>query len=190
MLIEDLEKPATLVKQDGTRIPIKAEIQTKTAFISDINCPIEIDDVLERQRGSIIDKYIVTNILPWDNSISMSMIEPHIQASITPLRKNANMPISTGNINAERVYINSSDYSTNITVSNSEIDKKFLELKSAISSILGETDSLVQLVDEMRVSVNTPTFKDRYQEFMANVANHVTVLQGVAPFIGWLGSLL
>lgn len=190
MKIQNLEKPAFLVKPNGKRIAIKAEIQTKTAYITDINCPIEIDDILERPRGEVYDRYIVTNILPWDNSISLGLIEPHIQASIVPYRKNVNAPINMGNINAERVYVNSSDNSINVIVEDNETENKFRELKETIASILGETNSLTQMVDELYKSVHSQSYKDRYQEFMSNVANHVTVLQGIAPFMGWLGSLL
>lgn len=65
MLIDDMgfsEEMAFLIKPDGSRIQIMAEIQTQTAFISDINAPIQIGDLLERPRGSVSDTYEVVNI--------------------------------------------------------------------------------------------------------------------------------
>lgn len=80
MSISKLERPAVLEKGDGSRISIMAEIQSEIAFISDIDTPIEVDDIIERTRGKIADRFIVTDILLCEEDDGL--IEPHIQAKI------------------------------------------------------------------------------------------------------------
>ncbi len=56
MLIDDMdfaEDEAFLIKPNGTRIKIMAEIQTRTAYISDIETPIQIGDLLEGHAAKI-----------------------------------------------------------------------------------------------------------------------------------------
>lgn len=192
MSISNLEKPAVLEKVDGTRIPIKAEIQSNAAFMSDTKIPIEVDDVIERTRGSITDRFIVTFVDVCDDIEPYSLIEPHIQAKIKPERKAAHKQsaVKVQSISAQRVYINSTDNSSNISIISSEDRQKFEELKSTVAKLSNNNAQLLQLVEEMESTAGSSTYNSKYQEFMANAANHVTVLQGVAPLLGWLAGLV
>lgn len=194
MLIDDMgfsEEKAFLIKPDGSRIQIMAEIQTKTAFISDINAPIQIGDLLERPRGSVSDTYEVVNIRPWSKADrNLTLIPPHIQASIKPYRK-PNNPTSqslnvSGNITASTVVINSgNDASINVTTTNHD---NFKDLIKAIESVSAPKE-IIDSVKDLEANVSTPTFKDKYTNFIASLANHVTILQAVMPFMPWLSSL-
>lgn len=192
MRISNLEKSAILEKADGTRIPIKAEIQSKVAFMSDTNIPIEVGDVIERQRGSITDRFIVTFVDVCDDVEPYSLIKPHIQAKIIPERKvpTEQNAIKVQSISAQRVYINSTDNSSNVSMISSEDRQKFEELKSIVAKLSDNNVQLLQLVEEMETTAGSSSYNSKYQEFMANVANHVTVLQGVAPLLGWLADLV
>lgn len=192
MNISRLEKPAILEKSDGTRIPIKAEIQSKVAFMSDTKIPIEVDDILERTRGSITDRFVVTFVDVCDDVEPYSLIEPHIQAKIKPERKIVpkQSAIKVQSISAQRVYINSTDNSSNVSIISSEDRQKFEELKSIVAKQSDNNVQLLQLVEEMETTAGSNAFNSKYQEFMAKAANHVTVLQGVAPLLGWLAGLV
>ena len=147
MLIEDMdfsEDEAYLIKSDGTRIKIMAEIQTKTAFISDINTPIQIGDLLERTRGSVSDTYEVMNVLPWSKSASsLGLIPPHIQADIKPYRvprPNTGSPLNVGgNINASTFVFNSgNNASINVNVKHDNFNDllKVVEAASAPKEVV------------------------------------------------------
>lgn len=184
------EDVAFIIKPDGTRIQIMAEIQSKTAFISDINAPIQIGDLLERPRGSVSDTYEVVNILPWSRADrSFTLIPPHIQATIKPYRK-PNNPTSqslnvSGNITASTVVINSgNDASITVTTKHDN----FKDLIKTIESVSAPKE-IVDSVNDLEANVSNPTFKDKYTNFIASLANHVTVLQAVMPFMPWLSSL-
>lgn len=188
--IKDLSELVVLVKEDGQHLPIYAEVQTKTAFIPDIDVPIEVDDIIERPRGSVTDRYIVTNVLPWNRALdSDSMMEPHIQASITPLRKsgghgNSAMNVS-GNISASTVVINTGN-GTSIQASTHQ--NNFDALIKALSDANAPAE-IIASVNDLRDNVGTPSFKTKYNDFIASLANHVTILQAAVPFISWLSNL-
>ncbi|WP_300915990.1 hypothetical protein [Bacteroides acidifaciens] len=187
--IKDLFELVTLVKQDGSRMQIYAEVQTKTAFISDIDTPIEIDDVIERNRGTVVDRYIVTNILPWDKTLDgNSMLEPQIEVSIAPLRK-SNTPGRNslnigGNINASTVIVNSGN-AASISISS---DNNFDDLIRTLVSASAPPE-IIDSVNDLRKNVGKPSFKSKYNDFITSLANHVTVLQAIVPFIPWLSNL-
>lgn len=192
MRISNLEKPAILEKADGTRIPIEAEIQSQVAFMSDTKIPIEVDDIIERTRGSITDRFIVTFVDVFDNVMPYSLIKPHIQAKIKPEKKVTykQSAVKVQSISAQRVYINSTDNSSNVFIISSEDRLKFEELKSIVAKLSDNNTQLLQLVEELETTAGSNAYNSKYQEFMAKAANHVTVLQGVAPLLGWLASLM
>lgn len=188
--IKDLSELVVLVKEDGRHLPIYAEVQTKTAFIPDIDVPIEVDDIIERPRGSVVDRYIVTNVLPWNRALDGdSMMEPHIQASITPWRKskqqeNSAMNVS-GNITASTVVFNTG---TGASINASTHQNNFDDLIRAIIDANAPAE-IIASVNDLRDNVGTSSFKTKYNDFIASLANHATVLQAVAPFITWLSNL-
>ena len=188
--IKDLSELVTVVKQDGARIQVSAEVQTKTAYIPDIDAPIEIDDIIERSRGVVTDRYIVTDILPWNKTLDRgSMIEPHIQVSITPIRKsthNMNRSLNMGgSINASTVVINSGNAASISITSN---HNNFDDLIQAFKNVSSPAE-IIDSVNDLRENVGKPSFKAKYNDFIASLANHVTVLQAAMPFIPWLSSL-
>ncbi len=192
MLLENLEEPAILEKPNSERISINVEIDANNFYISDIETPIEVDDIIERRRGSVTDRYVVTEVLPWNKNLQFSLIEPHIQGKLIS-EKRANRisnAFNVGSITANRVYINATDNSTNILSIEKNNDQKFEELKNIVASLSNNNTVLLSIIEEMRASVGTPTYTSKYKDFMANLANHTTVLQGIAQFTGWLSNLL
>ncbi|MBJ2184294.1 MAG: hypothetical protein JFR38_07265 [Muribaculaceae bacterium] len=194
MLIDDMdfaEDEAFLIKPNGTRIKIMAEIQTRTAYISDIETPIQIGDLLERPRGGVSDTYEVVNILPWSKADkNFSLIPPHIQASIIPYRKKDNATSGTslsvsGNITASTVVISSGN---NSLINISSNHNNFNDLLKAIEDVSAPQE-IVESVKDLEANVGKSSFKTKYNDFISSLANHVTVLQAVMPFLPWLSNL-
>lgn len=83
-----------------------------------------------------------------------------------------------------RVNWNSSDHSSNTIASAVDI---WAELATAIQRVQEPArDALSLAAAAMKDSQGTPTFMQRYKEFMANAANHVAVL---GPVVAKLASL-
>lgn len=185
-LLENLEESAVLIKQDGKEIIIKAEFQQDIIFINDTKTPVEIGDIiLETLPNGTTKRLIVTDVRYIKGSMLLS--ECLELSYTTEARKHTVAPSFqiNGNINANRLYFNSTDNSTNIDIDNNQA--KFDELLDVLKQEKDVNSELLSLVEDMRKSVGKPTFKDSYTKFMANAANHMTV---IAPFISWLSSLL
>jgi hypothetical protein len=87
-----------------------------------------------------------------------------------------------------RVNIHSTDNSNNQVVENSE--KVFSELAEALRQNVDPNDArdkLITLVEEMRRGTRVGTFREKYREFIAAAADHITI---VAPFLPALSQLL
>ena len=94
--------------------------------------------------------------------------------------------ITIGHING-KVNINSTDNSTNISTDSSSI---FGSLSNAINNAPIEEKQKVQLmakVEELKQAEGTGGYIQKYNEFMQNAANHMTV---ISPFIPALTSLI
>ncbi len=87
--------------------------------------------------------------------------------------------------NNSRVYHNSHDQSTNIVSTDSS--ELFRLLREEISSKIEENSSLLLSLSEMEESAGKSTFTEKYKTFIANAANHMTV---ITPFLPALTSLL
>lgn len=80
-----------------------------------------------------------------------------------------------------RVNLHSTDNSTNTVVSHHGV---FGELHHAVDfgvTDTGERAQLKTLIDEMAAAKDRPTFVSRYQAFIANAANHMTLFAPMLP---------
>ncbi|MFK4899135.1 hypothetical protein [Lactococcus petauri] len=181
----------TLVKSDGSTYAFQAVVQSKTIFTEDIEIPIEEGDIIERVLpNSLTEEYIVLDRGYFDEGFSHpAHYQIKVEKAKTPKGKTeTNFYNNTNNINASgnaKVNLNSTDHSININITQEE-DAKFEELFSVIKS-LQNSEELLSSAIELKETVRTETFKDKYISFMANAANHMTVL---APFISFLPSLM
>ncbi len=187
--IRDLSEAVTLIKGNGQRLEIFAEIQSKTAYIPDIDTPVEIDDIIERPRGTVIDRFIVTEVLPWNSKLDGdSMFEPHIQVKIKPYRNschNDDTAINiSGSIKAGNVIINSGN-SARISLSD---NNKFEDLIKSLKESSADVE-IIRSAEDMRDCVGETSFKAKYEAFISSLANHVTILQAVIPYLPWLNGL-
>lgn len=125
----------------------------------------------------------------WNQQISyvVSRYKAHIQSAI---QTKPDQPINiTYNVSGSntRVNINSTDSSVNVI--NTESIKIFSDLRAVLEKIekKEEREKISQSIDVMEQSVGSSSFINRYQEFMAIIANHITVF---SPFIPALTTLL
>ena len=181
----------TLVKPDGRKFPFKAAVQRKIIFTEDMEVPIEEEDTIERVLpNGLIEEYVVLDRGYYDEDFPLPA---HYQVQVekaqspkgkmeTKIYNNTNHITASGNA---RVNLNSTDHSINTNITQEENDK-FEELFSEIKK-LPNSEELLSSAIELKESVKTETFKDKYVAFMANAANHMTVL---APFIAFLPALL
>lgn len=179
-MLDFLYKPVALIKPDGSTYKTKADIQAKKIFVKDTTLPVEIDDIIVRDRGNgIIDRLVITDVTVYEGS-SLAHIELLYR---NEKKSSVNSPVNIGSISGERIYINSSDNSTNTYNISSNLNSKFEELKEVISRIENIDQSVLKLVDEMKENIGKPSFKDKYAQFIANMANHITVITPFIPFL-------
>lgn len=109
------------------------------------------------------------------------------EIKVTDLNKqNVNVGV-IGNVHGGKINVGSTDNSTAINISTHQV---FTNIKDALSKSetpATEKQALIRSVDAMESEVGKPTFMQRYQDFIAAGANHMTIL---APFIPALTSLL
>jgi hypothetical protein len=181
----------TLVKPDGSTYVFQAAVQSKIIFTEDIGIPIEEGDIIERVLpNNLTEEYIVLDRGYFDEEFPQpAHYQIKVEKAKNPKGKmETKIYNNTNNINASgnaKVNLNSTDHSININITQEENDK-FEELFSVIKSIQNSEELLSSAI-ELKKTVRTETFKDKYFAFMANAANHMTVL---APFIAFLPSLM
>ena len=186
----------TLVKKDGQRFEnLSASVQTGLILTDNPEIPIEDGDQFERQLPSgIVDVYTVV-----DSGFQQRLhsIPAHYQSKVRkntaaspPQHRPAAGPQVVYNLigSNARVNIQSSDSSTNVV--NVESGILFDTLREAIrKSSLDSTvvQQLIKNVNSMQSAVGTKTFGERYKEFIAVAADHMTL---IAPFLPALTQLL
>ena len=88
--------------------------------------------------------------------------------------------------NCEKVNVDSIDNSVNIKLNNSE-ELILNEIKKILDSIQENNKEKKELFDEMCKNIGKKTFLEKYQLFIASMADHITVF---TPFIPFLRSLI
>ena len=191
----------TLVKKDGQRFEdLSASVQTDLILTYNPEIPIEDGDQFERQLPSgIVDVYTVedSGFHGLTGSAGRHSIPAHYQSKVRkntaaspPQHRPEAGPQVVYNLigSSTRVNIQSSDSSTNVVNVKSGI--LFDTLREAIlESSLDSTvvQQLINNVDSMQSAVGTKTSGERYKEFIAVAADHMTL---IAPFLPALTQLL
>ena len=186
----------TLVKKNGQRFEnLSASVQTGLILTDNPEIPIEDGDQFERQLPSgIVDVYTVVDSGFQQRLHSMpahykSKVRKNTAVSPPRRRPSAGPQVVYNLIGPNaRVNIQSSDSSTNVVSVESAV--LFDNLREAIQkSSLDSTvaQQLIQTVNAMQSAAGTKTFGERYKEFIAVAADHMTL---VAPFLPALEQLL
>jgi len=173
-----------LEKTDGRFFDsIKAGVQPKVILVADVTLPIEEKDKIIRLLPSGVKEIFVVTDPGYQAGIGG--IKPHYQikyrreSEIDKKVAPQNITYNVSGPNA-RINIGSTDSSTNI--SNSE--KLFTEIRELLTARIADQDertSLLSKVDELEASQGTKGYVSKYQQFMAQAANHMTVLAPILP---------
>jgi hypothetical protein len=182
----------TLVKKDGQRFDnLRASVQSGKIFTDDPKIQIEEGDQFERRiESGVVEAFTVT-----DAGFQQGLpgIPSHYQSKV---RKNSAIPRPAAapqvvyNLIGQntRVNIQSSDSSTNVvSVESSVLFENLRQAvqQSSLDSVVAQR--LVENVNAMQSSAGTKTFGERYKEFIAVAADHMTL---IAPFLPALTQLL
>jgi hypothetical protein len=190
-----MNEVVTLVKRDGRRIEkLQAAVTSAGIMTDNPSIPIEEGDTFERRLPSgVIELY---EVIDAGFKPTFHTIPAHYQSKVrkrtTPDgARRATPPHQViYNISGDqaRININSVDASTN--VKNVDMKQLFTEMRAAVQRGIApgaECNELRERMDNLESSANTPSFAQRYAEFMQLAANHVQVL---GPFFPALSQLL
>ncbi len=176
-----MNETLSFLKEDGTgqKDGIKGLVTEGKVITFDTSLPIQPKDRFLRARPSgLVEEYIVED--PGYQAGIDGAIKPHFQASVRR-SDSAPAPASTiiNNIQGEnaRVNINSTDNSQNLAISTPD-NAIFEQLREKlIGARLGEDvqAKIMAAIKEMEAAKDSPTFKEKYQGFMAAAANHAGV---------------
>ena len=178
-----------LIKQDSTVIEnIEALVDKDHFFIDDASVDIEEGDIFQRD----LPTGKCENYLVLDRGFYRAMggIPAHYQVSVqkqTSIPKIGNEKV-VNNYNigsAEKININSTDNS--VTYNITENDKALMETLKMLAKELDNSEAIINSIEEMKDNVGKKGFANKYNTFIQNVANHMTIF---APFIPALTQLL
>jgi hypothetical protein len=181
-----LKDRVNLVKQDGRRFEgIRASVQPGKIITDTPDIPVEEGDVFERALpNGVVERY---DILDAGYYAGIGGIKAHYQSSvrkrtkIETRRQPERVVYNLIGPNA-RVNVHSVDASTNLV--NVKPDELFARIREKICELTIDeslSGKLLQKVDEMEQTRGKHTFLDKYREFIALAADHITVLAPVIP---------
>ena len=189
MLASFPREKVKLIKQDSTVIEnIEALVEKDHFFIDDASIDIEEGDIFQRD----LPTGKCENYLVLDRGFYRAMggIPAHYQVSVqkqTSIPKIGNEKV-VNNYNigsAEKININSTDNS--VTYNITENDKALMETLKMLAKELDNSEAIINSIEEMKDNVGKKSFADKYNTFIQNVANHMTIF---APFIPALTQML
>lgn len=186
---EFLTDTVTLTKQTGEIFnDIKALVDKKNIFIFDSTLDIEEGDVLLRELpNGRVEEYVVTDRGYYEK---FGSIDAHYQCEVEKKTsqkfKEPNISVTFNGPNS-RYNHHSTDNSTNIYSNESGLFEEMKKIIDENVEDLTEKTALLENVESMEITQGTSTFKDKYNEFIVSLGNHMTLLQ---PFIPKLTELL
>jgi hypothetical protein len=191
MFEQFLTSKVTLIKPDGKKFEnIPAQVQPTQISIHDITIPIEEGDTISRDLpNGLNERYLVLDRGFHDafQAIPARYVTSVRKESAIPARQPSSNVYNFHGGNS-RVNINSNDSSVNIIqMTNEEL---FKQIKKIIDEKIkeDETKSLyLHQLTELEHSVGSPTFLEKYRQFIATTADHISILY---PFIPALTRLI
>ena len=186
-----LNDTVALVKPDGTRVDgVRASVQRGLILVSDSSLPIEEGDTIERERpGGLLERYTV---LDAGYQGDFHGIPAHFQMQVrkeTEISRTPPTPSTTYYLSGPNPRVNNNSVDASVNVAHAPATQLFDELRAALIEIADEAhrQQLLADVEEMELAQGGPSFLARYQAFMQDAANHMTV---VGPFLPALTRLL
>lgn len=179
-----------VVKPNGQLFKgILAHVQPKLIIIEDTTVPVEeADKIIRKLPNNLKEVYIVMDRGFYQAIGSFSAhyqikVEKEYEGNLSKIAPQT--IIVNNNGQHSKTNLNSVDNSVNNYNNGNEI---FNELKKLVCNIPEESRSdIIQRIDDMKESCGKDGFVEKYNLFIQNAANHMTVF---APLIPMLTSLL
>ena len=179
-----------IIKQDQSVLEnVEALVQREKIFIDDGSLNIEEGDIIERtlpagnkEEYLVIDRGFYKGIhgLPDHYQIKVRKQTAYTET-------NTKQVFNTYNIgSAGKVNIQSTDNSTS-TVNITANDMAIMDTLRSLAKGLENESEILKNIDEMQKNVGKPSFKEKYNNFVASVANHMTAF---GPFISIIAKML
>ncbi|MDB4889230.1 MAG: hypothetical protein JWL61_1085 [Gemmatimonadetes bacterium] len=189
-----LRDKCTLVKADGRTFPtLIASVQPPTIiFLDEGAIPVEEGDILERALpNGLLDRF---EILERGYFAARGSTPAHYQSKVrrlTNIAPSTPQPaVYTLNLHGSnaRAYVNSHDASLNVTGATS--DELFAAIRRAVEDGIIEPAIKANLVEQLAAlesARGTPSFTQRYVQFIGTIADHLTLF---GPFLPRLAQML
>ena len=170
-----------IIKPDQCVIEnVDALVQREKIFVDDGTLNIEEGDIIERTLPSgSKEKYLVE-----DRGFfrEMNGIASHYQIKVkkqNPYSKsNSGRIVNNYNItNAEKVNINSTDNSVNISAN----DIAVMDTLRGIAKGLDNEAEVISCINAMQENIGKKSFAEKYNNFIQSVANHMTIFGPLIP---------
>ena len=179
-----------IIKQDQSVLEnVEALVQREKIFIDDGSLNIEEGDIIERtlpagnkEEYLVIDRGFYKGIhgLPDHYQIKVRKQTAYTET-------NTKQVFNTYNIgSAGKVNIQSTDNSTS-TVNITANDMTIMDILRSLAKGLENESEILKNIDEMQNNVGNPSFKEKYNNFVTSVANHMTAF---GPFISMIAKML
>ncbi len=176
-----------LIKKDGQKTyDFIGLVSADSIRTEDTTLPIEVGDVIERPLpDGNTDKHIVTKRLYIKgNDAYISDTFKILFGDQASSNVQSNSPYINITSEGNRVYIDSTDNSINIEVS--ETDELFNQLREVIKQ-LENSDELIKVVTELQNSLGKESSYKNYANFIQVASNHMAL---IAPFLPAITTLL
>ncbi|MBN2224058.1 MAG: hypothetical protein JW765_05225 [Deltaproteobacteria bacterium] len=173
----------TLQKKSGEKMEgMKVHVQPTLILSFDVDYPVEEGDlILRKLPNGLTEEYVVIDRGFWDRDPPGRHYQMKVMKKGT-LEYERRSPIPNITIKGDqsRVLIHSQDNSVNYALTK---DNVFQIMRDEITKSVSNPSDLEQIIaklDELEKAKGADSFKDRYLEFIAVAANHITI---VAPFL-------
>jgi hypothetical protein len=180
----------SLVKANGQRIEnIGANVQAKKIFIDNGSVPIEEGDILERKLpNGLVERYRVMDrgyFAAFSGTPAHYQVQVQKETALVP-RAGGTTIYNVSGLNA-RVNVQSTDVSTNVI--NVDVAQLFEQIGDAIRNGVADEEVRQRLFSQLpglNKATTSQDYLERYQQFIASAANHMTI---IAPFLPALAQL-
>ena len=175
--------------KDGSKHEnIRALVDKGRIFIGDATLPLTAGDRIQRKLPSgQIEVFRSTNVHLWKGSGNIQSyyeVDYEREDATEPQSRPSTVNVQISDSPQTHITLNSIDKSTSVIDSQSR--DVFSEIRGIIEDSLADSDDLsllLEKVHDMERSRDTGDFKRAYKDFVAAVADHITLFTPVLPVL-------
>ena len=190
-----MNETVTLRKKNGVTQSFRAIVEPKKVFTEDGNLPVEEGDEIERKLpNGMVETYSVLDrgfypgmggVIPNHYQMKVRKIsETSARAQIRP------GPTHIYNVTGANARVNVQSSDSSINVSSVTNEQLFTEIANTIGAGVQNKLQRSEMLDRLsalKAAEGKPSFGERYRDFIASAADHMTLL---TPFLPALTALL